>query len=237
LASDVQGTLGQLLGELREAQAQSEVTTASPPSSTIGSSSPSQAVPDWKPPLKLPLGFYSWPVIAALVLFCFPFGLYLVWTHPSWTRNVKMVWSAAWLLLALTFSASQNHTKTSRGTSSLSNASDNDRKQDTSSELHVSAMALVDDYKNNEVAADEKYKGKTLKVNGFIGDIKKDITDTMYVILQSGGEYELRNVQCFFADSEKEKLTQLSKGQVITVEGRCDGLMMNVLLRDCVIVK
>ena len=237
LASDVQGTLGQLLGELREAQAQSEVTTASPPSSTIGSSSSSQAVPKWKPPLKLPLGFYSWPAVAALMVCCFPFGLYLVWTHPSWTRNVKVAWSAAWLLLAVTFAASQNHTKTSRSTSSLSNASDNDRKQDTSSELHVSAMALVDDYKNNEVAADEKYKGKTLKVNGFIGDIKKDITDTMYVILQSGGDYELRNVQCFFADSEKEKLTQLSKGQVITVEGRCDGLMMNVLLRDCVIVK
>ena len=103
--------------------------------------------------------------------------------------------------------------------------------------MSVYAWTLVDDYKNNEVAADEKYKGKTLKVNGFIGDIKKDITDTMYVILQSGGECELRNVQCFFADSEKEKLTQLSKGQVITVEGRCDGLMMNVLLRDCAIVK
>jgi hypothetical protein len=103
--------------------------------------------------------------------------------------------------------------------------------------VSVDAWTLVADYKDNEVAADEKYKGKTLKVKGFIGDIKKDITDTMYVILQSGGDFELRNVQCFFANNEKQRLVNLSKGQMITVRGRCDGLMMNVVLRDCAIVQ
>ena len=141
---------------------------------------PTQATTGWNPPFKLSLGFYSWPAVAALLLCCFPFGLYLVWTHPSWTRNVKVVWSAAWLVLVLMVSASRNTNEHSRRTSSSPTA---DNKQKAATVVSVDAWTLVADYKDNEVAADEKYKGKTLKVNGFIGDIKKDITDTMYVIL------------------------------------------------------
>ena len=57
--------------------------------------------------------------------------------------------------------------------------------------------------------------------------------DTLYLELHGGGELGLRAVQCFFNDSEQERLTQLSQGQAVTVRGRCDGLMMNVLLKKC----
>ncbi len=88
------------------------VAPAAPPLPTspppVENPSPTQTVTGWKPPFKLPLGFYSWPAVAALVLFCFPFGLYLVWTHPTWTRRSKVIWSAAWLLLILVVNASQH---------------------------------------------------------------------------------------------------------------------------------
>ena len=101
----------------------------------------------------------------------------------------------------------------------------------------INAFQLVDDYKNNEVAADERYKGKVLEVSGSIESIGKDLMDTMYVSFGGGGKFELRRVQCFFDDSETDKLAKLSKGQWITIKGRCDGLMGNVLLKECAICK
>ena len=109
--------------------------------------------------------------------------------------------------------------------------------QDTKPALSVNAFQLVNDYKSNEIAADGRYKGKVLEVSGTIESIAKDIMDTMYVSLEGGGEFEMRGVQCYFADSENSKLAKLSKGQQITIRGKCDGLMMNVLIKECLIVK
>jgi hypothetical protein len=67
-------------------------------------------------------------------------------------------------------------------------------------------------------------------VSGVIDSVGKDMTDTMYVSLKGGGEFEMRGVQCFFADSDKGQLTGLSKGRYVTIKGKCEGLMMNVLL-------
>ena len=48
---------------------------------------------------KLPPILYTWPAVLALLAVCFPFGHYLVWTHPNWTRRRKMIWSGVWLAL------------------------------------------------------------------------------------------------------------------------------------------
>jgi hypothetical protein len=101
--------------------------------------------------------------------------------------------------------------------------------------IQISAKQLYADYDSNEVAADEKYKGKILEVSGTVNDIAKDITDTIYVTLK-GAEY-FGDVQCFFSNEFTKEAAKLSKGQQLTVKGECDGKMMNVLLKGCVIVK
>jgi len=35
--------------------------------------------------------------IGALLLFCFPVGLFLVWKHSLWTSKTKWIWTAAWI--------------------------------------------------------------------------------------------------------------------------------------------
>lgn len=40
-------------------------------------------------------------------------------------------------------------------------------------------------------------------------------------------------VQCFFDDAHAAKAAQFNKGDTVTVRGRVDGLMMNVLVKDC----
>ena len=99
---------------------------------------------------------------------------------------------------------------------------------------NITASSLVAAYKANEVQADSKYKGETLEVSGVVKSISKDILDSAYITL-SGGD-PVRSVQCYFQASEQSKLGSLNKGQSLTVRGRCEGVMMNVQLKDCVIV-
>jgi hypothetical protein len=51
--------------------------------------------------------------------------------------------------------------------------------------LVVAAEDLVAEYKANEVRADAKYKGKRVVVFGVADDIKKDVLDSIYVIVAS----------------------------------------------------
>lgn len=95
----------------------------------------------------------------------------------------------------------------------------------------VTAARLFADYEANEVAADEKYKGKVLVVTGTIEDIGKDFVDTMYVTLRT--DNGIMSVQCRFDDEHKFQLANTTKGQQVTLKGKCDGKFGNVLLSDC----
>jgi hypothetical protein len=99
--------------------------------------------------------------------------------------------------------------------------------------IKISASQLFQEYENNEVAADEKYKGKSLEVSGRVGSIGKDFLDTIYVAISRGGEFEIFHVQCFFEDKYKQEAASLSKGQQVIIRGRCEGKMGNVMLKRC----
>ena len=100
----------------------------------------------------------------------------------------------------------------------------------------VNATDLMADYKANEVRADGKWKGKLLSVSGVVGDIKKDILDQPYVILGSGAEFEIPEVQCTLKNGQEGAAAALSKGTKAAFKGRVKGLMLNVQLEDCELV-
>lgn len=97
--------------------------------------------------------------------------------------------------------------------------------------LETTAAEMVSAYESNELAAEKKYEGKVVKITGVVGDIKKDILDKPYVTLGTGKQFEVRQVQCFLADGVDA--TTLNKGDQVTLTGRVDQLMMNVLVKDC----
>lgn len=102
--------------------------------------------------------------------------------------------------------------------------------------IKVSASQLSADYKANQVAADAKYKGKTVEVTGTISSIGKDILDTPYVTLS--GSDVLSSVQCMFDKSDADQLATLAKDTRITLTGKVKGeMVINVLLDNCSIVK
>ena len=87
-------------------------------------------------------------------------------------------------------------------------------------------------YQENEVAADEKFKGKQLAIDGVVGEISKDFMDNLYVVIPAGEMLE--DIHAYFETQEKGQLAQLKRGQRIRVLGRVDGLMMkSVMLKSC----
>jgi hypothetical protein len=101
--------------------------------------------------------------------------------------------------------------------------------------VKVTPKQLMADYNANEVAADDKYKGKTLELTGTADTISKDFLDQAFVTMETGEP--LKNVQIYFDAENTKKVATLTKGQTITVQGRGDGmvLQLSVVLRDSVL--
>jgi hypothetical protein len=100
----------------------------------------------------------------------------------------------------------------------------------------ISATELQSAYENNEVNADAQFKDKEVVVAGRVGRIAKDILDNPYITL-GDSESNLGSVQCFFAESDEPLLATLSPGQRVYVRGRVDGKLMNVVVKDCSILR
>ncbi|MFT3823730.1 MAG: hypothetical protein QM731_07405 [Chitinophagaceae bacterium] len=93
----------------------------------------------------------------------------------------------------------------------------------------IPAQEIVQAYEQDEVKADEDFKEKVIYVSGTIVEIKNDVLEHTYVTLQAGQTF--RQVQCYLKDGKVA--AQLKKGMVVTFKGKCGGLMMHVLMKNC----
>ena len=86
------------------------------------------------------------------------------------------------------------------------------------------------EYKDNEIAADQKYEGRLIGVSGEVADIAKTF-GRLYIVLQAGAL--MSGVQAFFPDKEARHLARLHKGDEVELVCRGDRLAWNVILTDC----
>lgn len=190
----------------------------------------------------------TWLVTILCIIF-FPIGIYALWK----SNNIKTGWKVAWTIIIgffviMTLSDKDKKTASSNNETSNSNANvpeltqtqkDSIEKIEKQNEIEerkkqtFTAEDLVGNYTKNEVSADENFKGKSFYVEGRIDHIGKDIMDDIYVTL--GSSDVIRSVQCYIED--KDAVAQLQKGQKITIYGECDGLMMNVQMKNCKLVE
>ena len=99
--------------------------------------------------------------------------------------------------------------------------------------VSVSAKDLMAAYKANEVAADQKYKGRRCRVAGVVDSINKDFTGSAYVVLGTGASYEFNGVHVEFSSGNDAVLARLQKGQSLTIVGDCDGMVLtSPIVRD-----
>ena len=93
----------------------------------------------------------------------------------------------------------------------------------------ITAKKLISDYSSNEIAADKKYKDKIIRVTGEIDHVSKDILKQPYISLSYG-------CMAYFDEEYENQLIGLSKGDIVTVQCRCDGKIIFVILKDCILV-
>jgi len=190
----------------------------------------------------------KWAVHVLLVLF-FPVGIYALWksnTIAKWWKIGGTVLIA--LIVISNIAGKDNAVSSSDKVDDQVVASVVLTEAQKDSIAQVQRAALITDreertwsarevvalYEQNEIQADIDFKDKWFYVTGKVGAIKKDIMGDMYLTLKSGELF--REVQCYF-DSEDEKvLAGLQKNQYVTIKGTCDGLMMNVQMKGCVLV-
>ncbi len=100
----------------------------------------------------------------------------------------------------------------------------------------LSAKAITDEYKRNEVAADEKYKGKVVQISGTIGEIGKNAFDQMSVSVKADAD-GFSDLMAAFDDEQKSQLLPLKTGQSIKLQGEVTGFILgSVALSGCKIV-
>ena len=99
-------------------------------------------------------------------------------------------------------------------------------------EYTLMATELVSEYDADEATANSKYLGKVIEVRGVISEKIKDGKGGYTLTLQGA---DLAGVGCQFEANARESVHPLSEGQEIIVKGICTGVLMDVVLVDCVV--
>lgn len=81
--------------------------------------------------------------------------------------------------------------------------------------FRTTAAQLHADYEANEVAADERMKGKLVEVSGRVMSIEKDFTDAIVVQLRTDNQFIGARMR--MDDSQKSVAMNLQKGAQVTV--------------------
>jgi hypothetical protein len=104
-------------------------------------------------------------------------------------------------------------------------------------ELELTASELFSAYETNGPEADARFADKVLKLTGTLNRVEiKDNLGIYYMDLTSSERRFLQNIRCVFDKEHADRLSSLAAGQTVTVQGRYDGSIMNISLRDCVLV-
>jgi hypothetical protein len=129
------------------------------------------------------------------------------------------------VLVGIHSSSSQNTTSANDGATTVT--------QTELRALPVQAERLFLDYQRDEVAADQKYRGRRLLVTGMVTSVNRDFTDKVYLMLGTSNMFF--GVHASLEPSEVGRAGELAKGEEVTV--LCSGGMMVVdspMLDDCV---
>jgi hypothetical protein len=126
------------------------------------------------------------------------------------------------LWLALMVAAPVMLVGCNKGTKPTTSVSSDEIKPDHT----VTADQLLDDYRKNQIGADQKYKDKTVQISGKVASIGKMPLAGYTIDLQSSNEGDIAGVKCILLPNDKpteEKAGKLKEGDSVTLIGKCEG--------------
>lgn len=104
--------------------------------------------------------------------------------------------------------------------------------------IEVTVHELASSYETDEETAEVRFGNKMLKVTGLVNRIEvKDALDVHEIRLTSDEKDSLQSVRCMFDKGHEDELNQLLKGQMVTVQGKFDGSIVQLRMRHCLLVR
>jgi len=104
--------------------------------------------------------------------------------------------------------------------------------------IETTVEELRSAYETDGEAADASFVNKILKLTGVVDRIEvQEAHDIHYITLNSAEKNLLQqNVRCHFDKRHVPELNRLTIGQTVTVQGKYDGSIIDLRMRDCVLV-
>lgn len=96
----------------------------------------------------------------------------------------------------------------------------------------ITATDLLKAFEGDEVSAAATYVGKTVEVTGEIGAVTPGEESSLNVALKTGSDFSA--VICTVPEGAAAGTPEA--GKQVTVRGECSGYLMDVLLKNCVII-
>jgi len=96
---------------------------------------------------------------------------------------------------------------------------------------------LILAYEVDEAAADAEFTNNILQLTGVVTKIEASGTlDVHYIVLSCAENKGPQSVRCLFPKTFGAELNQLTKEQTVTVQGKYNGSIIAMRMRDCVLV-
>ena len=100
----------------------------------------------------------------------------------------------------------------------------------------LEARDLVSAFTLDENAASEKYVNRIIEVSGRVNESDYSSTDSTLSLTLKGSE-DIVGVICTFNGITEMSGKSFKDGDKITVRGECSGVLMDVLLNNCILVQ
>ncbi|MBK9337960.1 MAG: hypothetical protein IPM98_16010 [Lewinellaceae bacterium] len=100
------------------------------------------------------------------------------------------------------------------------------------SEVAIDAARLFQEFEADENAANARYVGKIVAVQGTVRESAILDDGTPKVILETGNDF---GVSCEFDPNTRHARTAFQPGEKLTLKGECAGLNLDVQLARCVV--
>jgi hypothetical protein len=94
----------------------------------------------------------------------------------------------------------------------------------------VDAADLWDAYSANEVAADDRYKNRRLRIKGIVQSIDKNFRNSIVLMLASNNDFLPTHAQ--LVDSEAAAASAMTKGQSVSLVCTCKGRFLGTATLD-----
>ncbi len=101
-------------------------------------------------------------------------------------------------------------------------------------DFQVESSEIINEFEKNEDAANKKFNGKVVEVVGVVSEKSKDEQGKLNITLQG---QDIAGIGCVFEKAAQSKAATLAEGQEVKIKGICTGILMDVVMVDCVVVE